>query len=70
MYLVDTNIFLEALLRQERAAEAGVFSFTYSLCIYGYIFLCRSELRSRSCEKTLAPINENQSQNRKLNRPG
>ena len=48
---------------------SGVFSFTYSLYIYGYVFRCRSELGSRSCEKTLTPINENQSQNRKLNRP-
>ena len=37
------------------------------ICVY--IFRCRSELRSRYFGKTLASINENQSQNRKLNNP-
>ena len=37
------------------------------ICVY--IFLCRSELCSRSCKETLTLVNENQNQNRKLNSP-
>ena len=37
--------------------------------IYVRVSLCRSELRSRSCEKALTSVNRNQNQNRKLNDP-
>ena len=61
---------LGVICQPNAVTKTGLFSFTNSLHISGYVFLCRSELCSRSWKETLALINENQSQNRKLNSLG
>ena len=69
------NFFVQRIRKQLHievciGGTAGPFSFKYSLYLCEYTSAVGASCARDFCEKTLTYVNENQSQNRKLNRPG